>query len=416
MEVGNLMVWGRAPSRAWPELSRSGRPSEAPQDIKQVMLVLIILVSTSTYAQAPMRPQPAPSQNPLLQMESPETNYVDQQAERELQTGSVLTRRGKFTQALPHLLAARGRVTNEYAAEFNLAICYVAMDQPRNAIPILTQLRSHAHDNADVNNLLAQAYVGDSQNEKALESLKRAASFTPANEKLYMFVADACMGKQAYPLGIQVVELGLKNLPDSSQLHFERGMFLTLMDRFDDARSDLELARKLAPDSEVAYIAGAEEAMYSGNVAEAVRISREGIAKAHHNFLFLLLTLFGEASLRSGITPGQKEFAEARQALEAAVADRPNYPSSQLSLGKVYLLSGRTSDAILHLEKARALSPGNAAVYSNLAAAYRKQGEMQQAQEALGKLAALNQAQAERIRTAPGETKSSYAGPASEQR
>jgi tetratricopeptide (TPR) repeat protein len=172
------------------------------------------------------------------------------------------------------------------------------------------------------------------------------------------------------------------------------------------------LARKLAPDSEVAYIAGAEEAMYSGNVAEAVRISREGIASGHHNFL--LLTLFGEASLRSGIAPGQKEFDDARQALEAAVADRPNYPSSQLSLGKLYLLSGQTSDAVLHLEKARALSPGNAAVYSNLAAAYRKQGEMQKAQEALAKLAELNRAQAERIRTAPGETKSSYTGAAAQ--
>jgi predicted Zn-dependent protease len=372
-------------------------------------LLLFLLVSTLVYSQTPqMRPQVAPSQNPSPQTESPETNYVDEEAERELQAGSALTRTGEFTQAIPHLLAARGRVANEYAAEFNLAICYVATDQPQHAIPVLSDLRSRGHDNAHVNNLLAQAYVGDSQNEKAMDALHRAASFAPSNEKLYMFIADACMGKQAYSLGMQVVEFGLKNLPNSAQLHFERGMFLTLRDRFDDAKSDFDRARKLAPDSEVAYIAGAEEAMYGGNVAEAVRISREGIAKGHHNFL--LLTLFGEASLRSGIAPGQKEFDDARQALEAAVADRPNYPSSQLSLGKLYLLSGQTSDAIHHLEKARALSPGNAAVFSNLAAAYRKQGDMQKAQEALAKLAELNQAQAERIRTAPGETKSSYAG------
>jgi predicted Zn-dependent protease len=353
-----------------------------------------------------------PAQNPSLQTEGPETDYVDQQAERELQMGSDLTRRGEFTQAIPHLLAARRRVANEYAAEFNLAICYIATEQPQNAISILTELRTHGHENADVNNLLAQAYVGDSEDKKALESLKRAASFTPANEKLYMFVADACMGKQAYALGIQVVELGLKNLPDSAQLHFERGMFLTSMDRFDDAKEDFETARKLAPDSEVAYIAGAQEAMYGGNVAEAVRIAREGITKGHHNFL--LLTLFGEASLRSGIALGQKEFEDARQALEAAVAERPNYPSSQLALGKLYLLSGQTSDAILHLENARTLSPGNAAVYSNLAAAYRKQGELQKEQDAVAKLADLNKAQAERIRTAPGETKASYGGSASE--
>jgi predicted Zn-dependent protease len=406
VEVGSRLaelVWGRAPS---PVLR-----SEAAQKIQPMMLVLIVFLSTFAVPQTPpMRPQLTPTQNPSLQTESPETNDVDQQAEKELQTGSALTRRGEFTQAIPYLLAARGRVANDYAAEFNLSICYVATGQPRHAIPLLTQLRSSGHDNADVNNLLAQAYVGDSQDEKALDALKRAATLTHGNERLYMFVADACMGKQAYALGLEVVEVGLKNLPDSAQLHLERGMFLTLMDRFDDAKGDFELARKLAPDSEVAYIAGAEEAMYGGNVAEAVRISREGIAKGHNNFL--LLTLFGEASLRSGITPGQKEFDEARQALEAAVSERPNYSSSQLALGKLYLLNGQTADAIVHLEEARALSPGNAAVYSNLAAAYRKQGEMQKAQDALAKLAELNQAQAERIRTAPGETKSSYTGAA----
>lgn len=402
MEVGSVALWYRVQSPGWGSL---GPQRRAPA------LVLILFACTTVYSQGPpMRPQPTPSQNQSLQTESPATNYVDQQAERELQTGSALTRRGEFTEAIPHLLAARGRVANEYAAEFNLAICYVAADQPRNAIPILTQLRARGHDNADVNNLLAQAYVGDSQDEKAMDSLKRAASFTPANEKLYMFVADACMGKQAYALGLRVVELGMKSLPNSAQLHFERGMFLTLLDRFDDAKSDFQLSRKLAPDSEVAYIAGAEQAMYGGNVAEALRISRDGITTGHHGFL--LLTLFGEASLRSGVIPGQKEFEEARQALEAAVAERPNYPSSQLALGKLYLLSGQVSDAIAHLEKARALSPGNAAVYSNLAAAYRKSGDMQKAQEALAKLAELNQAQAERIRTAPGEAKSSYAGTA----
>src|SRR5207247_1085876 len=87
----------------------------------------------------------------------------------------------------------------------------------------------------------------------------------------------------------------------------------SLLDRFDDARHDFELARKLAPDSEIAYIAGAQEALFDGNIEEAIRISHQGISKGDHNFL--LLTLFGEALLRSGIAPGQKEFEEALSTL-----------------------------------------------------------------------------------------------------
>lgn len=124
----------------------------------------------------------------------------------------------------------------------------------------------------------------------------------------------------------------------------------------------------------------------------------------------MLLTLLGEALLRSGVTPGQPEFDEARNALEKAVAERSNYPSSQLSLGKLYLTAGRLDDAITHLEIARQLNPGNPAIYSNLAIAYRKQGKLSQAQDALATLAKLNEAQAEKIRNASGDRRAGYAG------
>jgi Flp pilus assembly protein TadD len=185
-------------------------------------------------------------------------------------------------------------------------------------------------------------------------------------------------------------------------------MFLSQLDQFDNAKSDFELAQKLAPDSDVAFDAGAQQAMLAGDVARAVRIARVAVAEEHDDFM--LLALLGEALLRSGAAPGQPEFEEARQALEKSIQLRPNYPSSQLVLGKLYLLEGRAPDAIVHLEIARQLNPDNPAVYSNLATAHRKDGNLQKAQESLATLAKINQAQAERIRTAPGERKASYGG------
>jgi tetratricopeptide (TPR) repeat protein len=330
------------------------------------------------------------------------------QPEQELQRGTALTSEGHFAEAIPHLLAARGRVANEYAASFNLALCYVGTGESQQAISLLAELRAAGHDNADVNNLLAQAYVADSQDQHAFDALQKAASFTPTNEKLYMFVADACMAKQNYALGLRIVEFGLKNMASSARLHFERAMFLSQIDQFDNARTDFDLAQKLAPDSDVAFDAGAQQAMLAGDVARAVSIARVAVAEEHDDFM--LLALLGEALLRSGAAPGQLEFEEAQQALEKSIQLRPNYPSSQLVLGKLYLLEGRTPDAVVHLEIARQLNPDSPAVYSNLAAAYRKDGNLQKAQESLATLAKMNQAQAERIRTAPGERKASYGG------
>jgi tetratricopeptide (TPR) repeat protein len=332
----------------------------------------------------------------------------DSQAEQELQKGTALTRAGSFAEAIPHLLAARGRASNDYAASFNLSLCYVATGQSAPAIPILTALRAAGHDNADVNNLLAQAYVGDGQNQKALETLQKASRLAPENEKLYLFVADACMAKQEYAVGLRVVGLGLDHLPGSAHLHYQRGMFLASLDELDAGKKDFDQAIKLAPESDIAFVAATQQAMFEGDVSEAVRAAREGVKKGHHDYI--LLTLLGEALLRSGIAPGRPDFVEAREALEKSVDQRPNYAGSQLALGKLNLLDNRLDDAIVHLETARQLNPSNASVYSNLAAAYRRRGDVQQAQRMLEVLANLNQAQAEKIRTAPGDRKAGYAG------
>ena len=373
--------------------------------------VALMSVSSGSVAQAGENRQFQMPQTSKAQAASDRSpSRSDSQAEAELQKGTVLTRAGSFAEAIPHLLAARGHVSNDYAASFNLSLCYVATGQPAQAIPILTALRSAGHDNVDVNNLLAQAYVGDGQNQKALEALQAASRLAPENEKLYLFVADACMAKQEYALGLQVVDLGLDHLPNSAHLHYQRGMFLALLDELDAGKKDFDQASKLAPESDIAFVAATQKAMFEGNVSAALRAAREGVKKGHQHYQ--LLTLLGEALLRSGIAPGQPDFTEAREALQRSVAEHPDYAGSQLALGKLNVLENRLDDAIVHLETARQLNPNNTSVYANLAAAYRKRGNLQQAQNMLAVLAQLNQAQAEKIRSAPGERKAGYAGSA----
>jgi Flp pilus assembly protein TadD len=262
------------------------------------------------------------------------------------------------------------------------------------------------HDGVDVENLLTQAYIGNSQPQEALASLQKAATLSPRNEKLFSFIADACTDNKDYRLGLKVVEIGLRDLPQSARLHYERAMFLTQLDQFDQAKPEFDLAVKLTPGSEIGYLALAHEALFDGNVPDAIRTAREGVGKGYENHA--LLTVLGEALIRSGIRPGQPEFTEAQTVLEKAVATQPNDPTSHIALGSVYLIAGRLDDAIAHLETARGLQPGNAAIYANLAKAYQRRGDAKQAQEALAALEKLNQEQASRIGSAPGDRKAGY--------
>jgi tetratricopeptide (TPR) repeat protein len=347
------------------------------------------------YSQVPTRV----STNSVAQSSTNE----DPQAEHDLQLGIALTRRGSFAEAIPHFLAARGRVPDEYALEFNLALCYVGSGEFEKAIPVLRVLHSGPHVGAGVENLLAQAYAGNGQAGEAYDALQRAAAFTPKDEKLYLFVADAFLRRQEDAQSLRVIELGLEHLPESARLHYERGYLLSMLDDFDGAKPDFEQAMRLAPHSEIGYLAEAQENLLAGNIAEAIRVARAATAEGMQDYQ--LLTILGEALIRAGASPGQAEFVEARAALEKSVAARANYASAQIALGHVDLLDGRIDAAIEHLETGRRLSPQNPGGYSLLAAAYRKSGRLEQSKAILSILAQLNQEQAQRIRTAPGESK-----------
>lgn len=326
----------------------------------------------------------------------------------ELNEGTLLTRQGSFAEAIPHLLAARGHVGNEYAADFNLALCYVGTRQYRQAIAILEELRSGDHANADVENLLAQALIGDGQSGAAFDALKRASALTPNNEKLYSFVADACMEQHDSALGLEVVDLGLSKLPNSARLHYERGVFLSQLDEFDRARSDFQVAQQMDPGGEISYLAAAYEALYAGDPLGAARAARKGLSRGYEDAT--LLTILGEALLRAGAHPGETEFDEAQVALEKAVAIQSRDVSARISLGKLLLVADRSADAVKQLEKACELNSGNASIYALLAKAYQRQGNPERAKEALARLREINTAQAEKIGSAPGDRKASYAG------
>jgi predicted Zn-dependent protease len=374
-----------------------------------IVVVIVLFHAVEIRARVPRRQQVSGSQNqsrPTQQNESGIDSQAD--ADGELQTGTALTRKGLFREAIPHLLAARGRSAGEYAANFNLALCYVATNQFKLAIDLLNGVRRREHDGADVENLLAQAYIGDAQPQEALASLARAAALSPQDEKLFAFVAEACRDHGDYTLGLNVVDIGLRNLPRSARLHYERAMFLTQLDQLDRAKPEFELVGKLAPASEISYLAAAHRELLEGDIPSAIRAAREGVKQGYENSA--LLTILGEALTRSGVSPGQPEFTEAESVLEKAVTQRANDPASQLALGRLYLMAGRIGDAIAHLEKGRQLEPGNQSVYANLAKAYQRHGDVQQAQDALATLQKLNQAQADRISSAPGDRKMGYAG------
>lgn len=336
------------------------------------------------------------------------SNGSDSEAEMELRRGIDFTRAGSFQQAIPHLLAARGHVGDEYAASFNLALCYVAIGQYQSALPILKELESRGQVKSEVYSLNAQALIGADRLDEAFDTFQKAVELDPGNERLYLFVADACMDNHQYSLGLRVLDTGLQHFPDSPRLHYEKGVFYSFVDEPDKSESELLWVVKKVPGSVIASLAAAQRGLLDGDIPATIQSAREGVQKDPDNYI--LLAILGQALIKSGVGPGQAEFDEARTALEKSVALRDGYWVSQLELGKIFLMANRADEAITHLEIARRLSPETASVYSFLARAYRQRGDTVKAQKMLSELGNLNQARAAKYKLAPPDHMASYMG------
>ncbi len=323
----------------------------------------------------------------------------------EARQAAELTRQGKFQDAIPLFLTALRDAPDDFAIKFNLALCYVALGEFDKAIPLLESLRG-GERNANVENLLAQSYIGTGESDKAFAAVERAAEANPGDEKLYLYIADACNAYADYGLGLKTVELGLETLPRAARLHYQRGVFLTFLEAPEEANRAFDEAIHLAGGDSIGYVAAGHKNLFNGSVAEALRAAREGVREGKADFL--LLTFLGDALIRTGVAPGDPGLTEARSALEQALTERPSYSPALIVLAKLDLLERRWSDAIARLETAREREPRNPTVYSNLAQAYRLSGDPQRARQILAILAEINREQVERIRSAPGERKAGY--------
>ncbi|HVT97091.1 MAG TPA: tetratricopeptide repeat protein [Acidobacteriaceae bacterium] len=346
--------------------------------IGAALKLIALLIGASSFLSAAQ--SAGKLQAPPVSRSEPQALHDEATARAELQTGAQLTANGFLQQAIPHLLAARAAGIAPYAAGVNLGICYLGTGRFKDAIDVLHALDASGRGSAAVENLLAQAYIGNAQPQEALRSFRRAAAATPKDEKLYDYIADACTDHKNYALGLQIVALGLQQLPNSARLHYEKALFLSQLGRFgEEGKLEFDRAAELAPETYIGYLARVQKNLYEDNLLAADKLLHEAVQSGQRDYR--MLSLLGTVLLHEGAAPGEPRFEEARKALEQSAQENASYSATQIALGKVYLMENQPQNAIDHLEIGRRLEPDNSSVYASLASAYDRLGNHVQARQ-----------------------------------
>lgn len=317
----------------------------------------------------------------------------------QFQLALALATHEHYAQAIPYFESVQRQYPDSYDASFNLSVCYVQTKTFSKAMDLLTGLKSHGHNTAELNNLLGEAYEGANQLQPAIDALREATRLAPEDESNYLDLAALCSHHDALDLGLEIIEIGLHYRPNSDRLVFQRGILHALKNQFDLADQDFQFAARLAPEKNLSYLGLGISYMQTGNLPEAIRTLRLRVAEKPSDAR--LEYLLGDALIRSGANPSEKTFTEAQEALEKSVSLSATFAPARVDLAKLYLRENRVDEAVRHLEEARALDPQDKAACSQLAIAYRRQGQPQQAAAILAALAKINEEERQKDSRAP---------------
>lgn len=309
-------------------------------------------------------------------------------AATQFRVAFILADFGLFKEASPIFKSVMRLAPSSYDAAFDLAICSYQLDNFARAIEILENLKTTNHNSAELEILLADALERAGRTDRAVTELKEATILEPKNQDAYLDLADICVNHNSPELGMEIINVGLRNIADSSRLLFARGVLHAMNDQTELAASDFEAARKLTPDASYSYAGLALNYFRSGNVKPAIELLRARISATPNDFM--LQYMLGRALMQAGADVGAKEFVEAQTAFEKSVELNPKFHASRVELGETYLSEKRFGDAVLELEKAHQLDPKDRAACAQLFIAYRKLGRTREADQVLAELKKLN--------------------------
>ena len=269
-------------------------------------------------------------------------------------------------------LEGMGEQAGSDAVRYNLGLSLLEAKRPKDAIDALRPLTAPARPDSEALSLLAAAYEAGKQTPEALAVLRRAADLYPLEERHYIDFASMCMDHSSLEVGIEVLEVGIGNIPTSARLYAILGALEVHADHMERAETLFAKAQQMDPKMAHGDIGLSLAMLQSAQVDESIRILRKQWAQRQVSPMISFM--LAQSLLRKEGEPGKPEFEEAQQMLRRTLELDPNHARAHALLGKNYAAAGQTAKAIAELNAALRLNPDERTAAYQLALLYRKTG------------------------------------------
>lgn len=256
---------------------------------------------------------------------------------------------------------------------YNLGLALLDAKKADEAVEVLRPLAAPQRPDSEALSLLAAAYESAKRTPDALSVLRRASELYPREERHYIDFASICMEHSSLELGVEVLEVGVKNIPNSARLHATLGALLVRSGMPERGADEFQRAQELDPKAAYGDVGMSLALLQSDQLDASIGILRKQWARSQTSPMISFM--LAQALLRVGPDPGKPAFEEAQSLLKKTVALDPNHARAHGLLGKNYALAGSVPNAIKELEIALRLDPGDRTSAYQLALLYGKTGQ-----------------------------------------
>jgi len=286
------------------------------------------------------------------------------------QFGTCLADLQQFEEALPVFQRVLDLQPADSRSRYNLAVIQLSAHHPQDAITTLRPLLEVSQPDADVLDLASSAYEQAGDTPTAVGLLRQAIVIDPKKVKYYVDFATISFAHQSFQVGVDIMNVGLKENPRSAPLYVARGVLYIQLGQYDRGEADFESANKIDPRQTSAAVAEGLAQVQQSNLEEALVTVRLQL-KNHPQDAFLYY-VEAQALFQQNGDPASSEFRQALEAAKRSVQLRTDFVLARDLLSSLYLKSGEVAQAIAHSRRALLENPSDQEALYHLIQALRK--------------------------------------------
>ena len=204
--------------------------------------------------------------------------------ENRFQAGLILGRAEAYAPAAELFASSRKRYSDPYAAGYNQLLMLIKGKSYPDAIQLFHELTAQGYQRAELYNLISEAYLKTDRVQDAYDALRTATRLEPESEDNYVDLASVCLEYEDYPLGKEILDVGIHYIPNSYRLYIQRGVTFVMRGSLAEAEKDFETAANLAPNKSLPYFALGWVWVQSAQTDKAVKSASREEQTAGHGF------------------------------------------------------------------------------------------------------------------------------------